>query len=88
MVVGGYAWWMSTFTRFARTLQVDTSRPRVVGDFHLGDYVMRQRPNAISGWVKGGDSRGRLLVEDDNEGEHWVQPDRFVKVTSRRELYG
>jgi len=79
---------MSTFTRFARTLQVDTSRPRVVGDFCLGDYVERQRPNALSGYVKGGDSAGRLLVEDDNELEHWVQPARFVKITSRREMYG
>ena len=77
---------MSTFTRFIRALR--HPGPSTAADFDLGDLVARPSPNAMAGWVKGMDHRGRILVEDFSECERWVKPDRFVKVTSRRELWG
>ena len=76
---------MSVFTFGVLTMPTDTSRPRTVADFDLGDYVTR--PRGPHGYVKGWDSRGNLLVEDDRECEWWVRPDRYVRVTSRKEQW-
>lgn len=77
---------MSVFTFGVLTIPTDTSRPRTVADFDIGDYVFRRPPSRRVGFVKGWDSRGRLLIEDANENEHWCEPDRFERLTSRKEL--
>lgn len=79
---------MSVFTFGVLTMPTDTSRPRTVADFDMGDYVFRRSPGRLVGYVKGLDSRGLLLVEDADENEHWVKPERFERLTSRKELVG